>query len=143
MHSCNAQLQASAFAIERERSKWLHLCCCSASSSDAFTILLHSDIWKHTMTHLVEGTRGQITVRLVDRCLKQTRSLEDVEFLKKFLITLLIIVLCPFLHLYNPVFLILFLHLQILAGLQPPHRCTNSIPCWQKRVRFTHKNRWV
>lgn len=45
-----------------------------------FAFLLHSDIWKHTVTHLVEGRRGQITVGLADRCLKQPRSMEGVKY---------------------------------------------------------------
>lgn len=64
-------------SVAEKQSEWLRLGCHAALSSDA---LLQSDIWKHTMTHLVEGRRGQITVGLVDGCFKQAGLMEDVKY---------------------------------------------------------------
>lgn len=71
-----ALLQVSVFVIDN-KNEWLLLFCLELRRS---SILLHSDIGKHTVTHLVEGRRGQITAGLVDHCLKQARSLEDVKY---------------------------------------------------------------
>lgn len=52
------------------------------------------------------------------------------------LVTFANITCCYFLYPYISV----LMHLKILlTSLQPPHWCTNSIPCWQKREHYTQK----
>lgn len=114
-----------------------------------FTLLLHSDIWKHTVTHLVEGRNhsgasGLLleTSKIPERCkvfcvIMWTRS-------SLTLVTFNSITLCPFLHFFFSCSLFcVWTFVVLFTRLQPLHWWTNSIPCWQKREHFTQKQMGV
>lgn len=70
-HIHESTAQVSVFVVEK--SDRLHLCYCSASSSDTLLSCCTLTFGKHTVTHLVEGRRGQITVGLVVHCFQASK----------------------------------------------------------------------
>ncbi len=144
-----ALLRVSVFVVEK-KSEWLHLCYCSASSSDAYppVTLWHLETHRDSLSRRRKrtdrsGAGGSLleASKIPERCrvfyvIMRTRS-------SLTLVTFTGITLCPFVHLYVSFFCCSFFcvwtFVVLFTRLQPVHWWSNSIPCWLKREHLTQK----
>lgn len=142
-----ALLQVSVFVVEK-KSKWLCPFCCSASSSDTLPSCYTFDILEMHRDSLSRGKkRPNHSGLLVDCCLKLKQDpwyyfrLFYVIMRKRCSLDLHEFHMLSFLYIFMS-FLLFSVSENVwcyLTRLQPPHWCTNSIPCWQKGEHFTQK----